>query len=230
MRPHVGQEVHVLFILVILCTTMFFCHSLIRLCMLAVRPVDNTPRIPNMTGPEGFRPLRPIPVRLARDDEVEAGADGKETGMVKYPPPAYGLWRCSVVRKNLPFHATRTLFLAKTTDFSQRVDPNLLHWARAEDIPASDLSRVGVTPARPHSPTRQGHSPVPSIQEEGPGPRPPSYVSEDGVSYVVEARARSIAPAPSTTQARPAQDPLSTPSEGYPRVGLGLSEVHPLYR
>lgn len=93
-----------LFILVILCTTIFFCHSLIRLCMLALRPPSDLPHIPSMTGPDGFKPIRPIRVHLARDEEAAVGdevADPEspepEKEKVTMPPPAYGLWRSSVV-------------------------------------------------------------------------------------------------------------------------------------
>ena len=72
--------------------------------MLALHPPSDHPRIPSMTGPEGFTPVRPIRVRLARDEEIAIGSgDGagdpeKEVSAVSMPPPAYGLWRCSVVR------------------------------------------------------------------------------------------------------------------------------------
>ncbi|KAI8718005.1 hypothetical protein NCS52_00878100 [Fusarium sp. LHS14.1] len=52
-----------------------------------------------------------------------------------------------------------------------RVDPDRLFWQRNEDV---DLSQLR-----------------PGAQS---GPRPPSYVSEDGISYVVEAAPRSTAP------------------------------------
>ncbi|KAG8351770.1 hypothetical protein FVEN_g10221 [Fusarium venenatum] len=52
-----------------------------------------------------------------------------------------------------------------------RVDPNRLFWQRNENV---DISQM-----RPN--TRSG-------------PRPPSYASEDGISYVVEAQPRSTAP------------------------------------
>lgn len=103
-RPRTGQEVHVLFILIILSTTILFCHSLVRLCMLSFRPqrVDEIPRIPDMAGPEGFQPDQPIRVHLARDEELAEEADppafmDPEKEILKAPPPAYGLWRCSVV-------------------------------------------------------------------------------------------------------------------------------------
>jgi hypothetical protein len=57
----------------------------------------------------------------------------------------------------------------------QRVDPNRLFWQR------NDQTRVD---AESSSSTRPATG----------GPRPPSYASDDGVSYVVEAQPRSIAP------------------------------------
>lgn len=56
---------------------------------------------------------------------------------------------------------------------SIRVDPNRIYWQRNSD---ETTEAPGRTP-------------------EMTGPRPPSYISEDGVDYVVEARPRSIAPA-----------------------------------
>ncbi|OCK84838.1 hypothetical protein K432DRAFT_90598 [Lepidopterella palustris CBS 459.81] len=200
-RSHLGQEVHVLFIMVILCTTIFFCHSLIRLCMLVLHPPSDQPRIPSMTGPEGFTPIRPIRVHLARDEEIAiGGAEGvvdpeKEVTAVTMPPPAYGLWRCSV-----------------------RVDPNLLHWQRADQVSTGPPgvnrppSSFPLATAHTHANSRSSSispTPQPRAEEEQAthGPRPPSYVSDDGVSYVVSAVPRSIAP-----------------SE------MGMSDVHPAWR
>jgi hypothetical protein len=56
---------------------------------------------------------------------------------------------------------------------SQRVDPNRIFWQRNED-------------ASPSGPPRPS--------ESRSGPRPPSYASDDGVSYAVDAQPRSIAP------------------------------------
>jgi len=48
----------------------------------------------SLIGPGGYaNPPRPIPVALARDEE----AAGIESEATKFPPPAYGLWRESVV-------------------------------------------------------------------------------------------------------------------------------------
>ena len=61
--------------MVILGTTIFFCHSLIRLCMLVLHPPEETPRIPSMAGPDGFQPVRPIRVHLVRDEEMGSDSD-----------------------------------------------------------------------------------------------------------------------------------------------------------
>jgi hypothetical protein len=91
-----SQEFHVLLILIILITTIFFCHALIRLCMLILHPPDDgqSQNLPAMVGPGGYaNPTQPIRVALARDEE----AAGIENDATKLPPPAYGLWRESVV-------------------------------------------------------------------------------------------------------------------------------------
>lgn len=51
---------------------------------------------PSMAGPRYpyANPVVPIQVTLARDEE----AVGIESAATKVPPPAYGLWRESVVR------------------------------------------------------------------------------------------------------------------------------------
>ncbi len=96
-----SQEFHVFLILIILATTIFFCHALIRLCLISVRPPhENNGRrdITAMVGPGGYaNPPEPIAVALARDEE----AVGVQSEATKYPPPAYGLWRESVVCLNL---------------------------------------------------------------------------------------------------------------------------------
>ena len=79
----------------------------------------------------------------------------------------------------------------------QRVDPNRIYWMRNE----------AVTPVLPNhneevAPSEEGatRSRAGSRDMDGPNPapgtlrRPPSYSSDDGVSYVVEAQPRSIAP------------------------------------
>ncbi|KAM0816028.1 hypothetical protein AB5N19_01829 [Seiridium cardinale] len=146
-----NSEFTILLILIILFTTIFFCHGLIRLCMLIVRPKsaedEERARLPEMLGPGGYAvPRRPIRVLLARDEE----AAGVESETTKLQPPAYGLWRESV-----------------------RVDPNRIYWQRNDVTPTPGQD----TASRPATANR-----------------PPSYASDDGVEYVVEARPRSTAP------------------------------------
>jgi len=106
-----NQSVHVMFILVILGSTVLFCHSLIRLCIIKLRPQrSHRPRIPEYADINGFKPDVPIRVHLAQDEEIAVAetTNGQPTeeveGLVKQPPPAYGLWRCSVVCA--PLHMT----------------------------------------------------------------------------------------------------------------------------
>lgn len=96
---------HILFIMCLIATTIVFCHALIRLCMLAARPTQTRRRyrVPSISGPQGFEPKSPIRVHLARDEEealerAELPPEVKDA--VKPPPPAYGLWRCSVVSRS----------------------------------------------------------------------------------------------------------------------------------
>lgn len=105
-----SSEFTVLLILIILFVTIFFCHGLIRLCMLIVRAgrggggededAARVAAMPQMFGPGGYAiPRQPIRVVLARDEE----AAGIESEATKANPPAYGLWRESVVSSRLRF-------------------------------------------------------------------------------------------------------------------------------
>lgn len=113
-------EFSILLIVLILLTTIFFCHGLILLCMLLVRPRKQQGNMRNDVesgkyGHPGYAiPVQPIRVVLARDEE----AAGIESETAKLKPPAYGLWRESV-----------------------RVDPNRIYWQRAgSPPPPSSLS------------------------------------------------------------------------------------------
>ncbi|EFQ28407.1 uncharacterized protein GLRG_03551 [Colletotrichum graminicola M1.001] len=147
-----NNEFTVLLILVILFVTVFFCHGLIRLCMVIFRlrpDGDSRPPMPQLLAPGGYAvPREPIRVMLARDEEEQ----GEISEALLAKPPAYGLWRESV-----------------------RVDPNRIYWQR--------------------NPNAASNVELSTSAESTSGPRPPSYASEDGVSYVVDARPRSIAPA-----------------------------------
>jgi len=144
------QEFHVLLILLILVTTIFFCHSLIRLCMMLIHPPeDRHPELPATSMVDGYAsPRTPIRVALARDEEAVGIA------ATKYPPPAYGLWRESV-----------------------RVDPDRIYWQRNENARSGRSSRSHQEEARSSTANR-----------------PPSYISEEGVEYVIEAQPRSAIP------------------------------------
>ena len=83
---------------------MVFAHSVVRLCVVALRS-ERCNRISEHTDftPVGgyALPARPIPVVLARDEEIgisgteSLGGEGVEKEVL--PPPTYGLWRGSVV-------------------------------------------------------------------------------------------------------------------------------------
>lgn len=92
---------------------MVFCHSFARTCLLATKIArygsTAVHRVPSVVGPLGYaQPPHPIHVVLARDEEIAiegAAANGGDnpaaatatTTKLTAPPPAYGLWRSSVV-------------------------------------------------------------------------------------------------------------------------------------
>ena len=88
----------------VLVTAILFCHNLIRLSMLvhSSKKQPSTSEDPGELDEEGFaRPQKPIRVILARDEELglhEHHEEGLSDSSITQPPPAYGLWRCSVVR------------------------------------------------------------------------------------------------------------------------------------
>ncbi|KAH6649177.1 hypothetical protein BKA67DRAFT_662091 [Truncatella angustata] len=174
-----NSEFTILLILVILFATIVFCHGLIRLCMIVMRPKspddEERARLPEMMGPGGYAvPKRPIRVLLARDEE----AAGLESETTKVHPPAYGLWRESV-----------------------RVDPNRIYWQRNDQEPVP----LGNAASRPATANR-----------------PPSYASDDGVDYVVEARPRSMAPLSDATLSTSGVPLPTHPSEAG-RIGQGTN-------
>ncbi|RWA07354.1 hypothetical protein EKO27_g7751 [Xylaria grammica] len=157
------SEFSILLILLIILTTIIFCHGLVLLCMILVRPrnrqgTSGNDLEGNRYGHPGYAiPRQPIRVVLARDEE----AAGIESSAAKLKPPAYGLWRESV-----------------------RVDPDRIYWQRAKSPPPDDADNEE---ANRHPALR----------------RPPSYASDDGIEYVVDARPRSIAPPRSSIYSQP---------------------------
>ena len=99
-----GETFHAILIMLILIVTIIFCHYLIRLCMLTVRSKRRDPSgelVDQSRAGAIARPREPIRVILARDEELglherNVVEEDKEIA-VPPPPPAYGLWRCSVV-------------------------------------------------------------------------------------------------------------------------------------
>ncbi|KAI0114459.1 hypothetical protein GGR51DRAFT_445842 [Nemania sp. FL0031] len=166
------SEFSILLIILILLTTIIFCHALILLCMLLVRPrngrgASNSAIEASKYGHSGYAiPRQPIRVVLARDEE----AAGIESEATKLKPPAYGLWRESV-----------------------RVDPNRIYWQRAD---SSSLTSLTSTTSSTSDDNNGGYSSNTAQR------RPPSYASDDGIEYVVDARPRSIAP-PSSIHSQP---------------------------
>ena len=96
LTSHIARgELTIMIILVILSATIFFGFSVIRLCTLIARGDRARRRIrAEMLGLGGYVvPQKPIPVVLAQDEE----AVGVESEASKSRPPAYGLWRESIV-------------------------------------------------------------------------------------------------------------------------------------
>ncbi|RPB04525.1 hypothetical protein L873DRAFT_1666863 [Choiromyces venosus 120613-1] len=145
---HLRLEWHVLLILIILIATMFFCHALVRLCIMATNPgrfqrlSRNFTRIPSVAGPGGYaNPREPIRIRTPFGTD-----DPNLVDPTKSPPPVYGLWRCSV-----------------------RVNPDQFYWVRR-----TSASVPTIPEGREHS-NRNSRT----------TPRPPSYASDDGVTYAL---------------------------------------------
>ncbi|KAH7629565.1 hypothetical protein B0T09DRAFT_158786 [Sordaria sp. MPI-SDFR-AT-0083] len=173
-------------------------------------------------GPQGPYAIPPTPIRvvLARDEEAAGLPSEAAAGVVK--PPEYGQWRESV-----------------------RVDPNRIYWMRNEavtpELPPAvppallpsehDQEAAGAGPGfgsgfgSEEGAAAQSRSRAGSGDSNGSNPglgrgtgtlrRPPSYSSDDGVSYVVEAQPRSIAPVSDV--------PVATGGVGSGRAGRRLA-------
>lgn len=186
------SEFTVLLILIILFAAVFFCHSLVRILLFLYRPPreDEQMQERGMQRLGGYAvPEEPIRVVLARDEEdVEQQESGPGPG--KPRPPPYGAWRQSI-----------------------RVDPDRIFWQRNPNAPSTtdDEDASASTSA---SASSSASRLSPGSGQNGSAPRPPSYVSEDGVDYVVEARPRSMAPGSVEPRTQTVQAPLPVhPSE-----------------
>ncbi|KAJ9326522.1 hypothetical protein DTO027B5_248 [Paecilomyces variotii] len=175
----IGEEFRVMLILLTLIVAVFFLHSVIRFIIVLLRgPPEFSDRPPSQAGPMGYAtPPRPIHVILARDEEL--GEDVRNAGnKVTHPPPAYGLWRSSV-----------------------RINPNLLYWQRVDEaVPkvedGNSNSESNGNSNNNSNDNGNGNSSGNGNGESRPATayRPPSYVSDIGVDYVLNAEPRSIAP------------------------------------
>jgi hypothetical protein len=68
----------------------------------------------------------------------------------------------------------------------QKVNPELLFWQRVHGVAAPKVNMPGGNSRPEHMPQQPQ-----ATSNERHGPRPPSYISDDGVSYVVGAQPRS---------------------------------------
>ena len=112
-----GQNFHIVLILFLLIFTVIFCHSLIRLCMLALKKKDARQTI-RISSNEGYaHPEEPIQVVLARDEEMGLGNDNDDDEKdLPPPPPAYGLWRSSVVSDQNAFLMVVYLLIVSSSE------------------------------------------------------------------------------------------------------------------
>lgn len=193
---------------------MVFCHSFARTCLLATKIArygsTGLHRVPSVVGPLGYaQPAHPIHVVLARDEEIViegAAADGSNNTSaaataaatkLTAPPPAYGLWRSSVVCPlSLPIR-----YFTITNQLEQRINPNLLYWQRVDNAPKPETTPL---PTHNETSTSTNDSSSQTSSSTSPAastaatfataasnqPRPPSYASDDGVEYVVQAQPR----------------------------------------
>ena len=155
---------------------VFFSQALVSLCILAVAPASPPAYGADVegmgVGPGGYAaPRAAIRVAMARDEEAVGGGGRGEVGA------AAGVWavegECGMFFSPADFCRFSPAVDGMANDI-QRVDPNRIFWARNTAAPApAPLTR---------SLSRQA------------APRPPSYESDGGVGYVVEAAPRSIAP------------------------------------
>lgn len=190
-----GQTYHIFFILLIMIFAMVFCHSFARTCLLATKIArygsTDLHRVPSVVGPLGYaQPAQPIHVVLARDEEIvnegvasdgstasTAAATAATATKVTAPPPAYGLWRSSV-----------------------RLNPNLLYWQRVDSAPIPETipeaphsqpsTSTSESSSQPSSSSSSSSVSLATSTTASTQPRPPSYASDDGVGYVVEAQPR----------------------------------------
>lgn len=151
--------------------------------MLAQRPakVSSQRRVAGRNGREGFVPEEPIPVYLAQDEE---GSDHDHDHFEAEADILCEEKEAATVKAPPPAYGLWR--------HSVRANPDFLHW-----VPARSISKTA---------PRVGRETVPVKRQAtgSSGARPPSYASDDGVAYVVQAVPRSTAPGPGVVAVHPA--------------------------
>lgn len=123
-----------------------------------------------------------------------------------------------------------------TKSLAQRVDPNRIYWQRNTNVPETtpeendDEEQEDDGDDSPSSSSSSGEdvgsSPSTSRRRRPAAPRPPSYASEDGVSYVIEARPRSTVVPLLGPEVIPMPVPMPMPVALAPNMMSSLP-VHP---
>ncbi|KAF8427549.1 hypothetical protein EV426DRAFT_699389 [Tirmania nivea] len=219
------REIHIVLIMLLLLVSLFFLHSLFRLFMATIRlehsscaappsnldidiesqmqnnPNRTTVHVTFIRGPGGYAvPAAPIPIAFPDgdiDEDGDGGADGNRASSVvtTLPPPAYGLWRSSVM-----------------------VNPDQFYWVRRGDDTHSPArpAEMGARTPPPLAEQVGGRVNMVPVQMVY---RPPSYSSEDGVEYVL-----GVARLPGTAVlAAPPPAPVRVP--GFQEMEGGEREV-----
>lgn len=137
------QAFHVMMILLLITFTILFCHSIIRLSMAMLRRArdeESGVGIRGRTASEEYaQPEQPIRVVLARDEEIGISGTSNSLGATEgptLPPPAYGLWRCSVVSSTV--HVIAMTVLRHATE--SRPKPSTLAACSASCVPTWSLN------------------------------------------------------------------------------------------
>jgi hypothetical protein len=97
-----GKELHILFSITIVTTVLFLIHALISL-RSNLKRLGGSQRV-RRDYRSGYRPSKPIRVHMVSDENLTSTHEvvddpvvAEKVVGVKPPPPAYGLWRSSVV-------------------------------------------------------------------------------------------------------------------------------------
>ncbi|CBF82582.1 uncharacterized protein ANIA_11182 [Aspergillus nidulans FGSC A4] len=145
LRAIQGPWIYIILTFILLTIGVVWCHALCRLVAAVYQfpnyAADCTLPIEMTETASYVRPNHPISVTLAGDEERSTGSHSTGHAVkVTTPPPAYGLWRDSVL-----------------LIYIQRLDPCLLHWQCLENQPAA----LQHTERRNENPNRepQGHRP-----------------------------------------------------------------------